>query len=66
MRIIDLLRELQSFSTSGVTISDLKKAEKSNVTTENSKAFDGLLYEYSSGAYDEDIELLTQELRQLL
>ena len=66
MRIIDLLRVLQSFETAGVTISDLKKAEKSKVTTETSKVFDGLLYEYSSGAYDEDIELLTEELRRLL
>ena len=64
MTATDLLSELQSF----VTISDhvLSKAMNSNLTTRNSPTLRRLADEWNEGKFDEDPELLVQEIASIL
>jgi hypothetical protein len=60
MKVVDLLRELRSFSASGVTDSDIEKFENSK-----SEVPSDLLDGWCSGEFDEDPEYLACELKNL-
>ena len=60
MKVVDLLRELRSFSVAGVTDSDIEKFENSKTEVPSN-----LLNGWSSGEFDEDPEYLACELKHL-
>lgn len=60
MKVVNLLRELRSFSASGVTDSDIEKFENSK-TEVPSDLLDG----WCNGEFDEDPEHLACELKNL-
>lgn len=61
MKVVDLLRELRSFSASGVTDSDIERFEDLEVEVPTD-----LLDGWCSGMFDEDPEQLAFELKNLV
>lgn len=64
MKAIDLLAELQSFTS--VSESTIARALNSDLDSKNSSEFRELNQEWSNGDYDEDPELLVQRIERLL
>ena len=64
MKIIDILTELETW----ISLSDeiRIKAEKSDITSYNNEALAGLLVLWNKGVYDEDPDVLHNELTNLL
>ena len=64
--LLDMFRELQSFSSAGVTSDDIKKAsspENKKINVNNNKQLKSLVRDWGSGEYDESPDLLVQRLR---
>ena len=64
MTIFDMLQEMESFTK--VSEDDLNKASHSNINEKNSIHLKRLIEEWCDGCYDEDPDLLVNNLVYLL
>lgn len=64
MSIYDLVTELQSFTT--IPANMVERAQQSEINTENNTTFRELAMDWANGVYDEDVELVVQQINGLL
>lgn len=64
LSIYQLLSEMQSFVSINDQVMDI--ARKSEISTENSMLFRQYVKEWGDGIYDEDPDLLVQDILRLL
>ena len=62
--LVDMYNEMQSWIQ--VSPKTLSKAKASKITTSNNKEFKRLVNQWERGIYDEDPEMLVQELDNIL
>ena len=62
--LVDMYNEMQSWVQ--VSPKTLSKAKVSKITTSNNKEFKRLVNQWERGIYDEDPEMLVQELDNIL